>query len=730
MEAATQAEVEDKPEREVSSFAKSLFLGEIHEELVFPYPAARRRASRSRIRGSERRRARVRATSIRPARDRGEALDRRRHDRASSASAGCCGLYVPEEYGGQGLSQTGYCRVFEAFAQIDATLSVVLGVHQSIGIKGIALFGTDEQKERFLPDLATGRKLAGVRADRARGRLGRLQHRVARGPAARRLVGAERREALHRQRLARADVFATFARCRGRRQGPPHRADPREGHEGLRGRRALRHDGPARQRPAPPLLQRRPRPAGERARRARRGLPDRDADPQQRPDRPRHRLGRRRQAAARPGDRPRQGARASSAAPLADFELVQDKIGWMVSYLFGLESMGYLTSGLVDAGVAGLLARVGDLQGRRDRVPLVRRPTARCSSRAAPGYMRDEPYEKILRDIRIFPIFEGANDVMRAFIALSGMKPLGEKLSGLGDIGLGDPIGSIGVLADYVGGRIQREVRPDRITMAHAELSDARRRGRRPGQASCARSPSRCCASTARGSSSASSSRSGSPTRSPTSTRRSRCSRASRSIFEEQGVEPSGQERYIAETFCTRAARRVRAQLRPDRAQRRRAHDGDRQARLQARRVRLRVVRGLIRARRSRSVQPPEEFRERAQGDRRAAGLRVERGATPDDVYNACVRQAGGQRPRGNRSQRRDRRLPAGRRRNDGSASVGRLIDRDLATNRALRHPADRFGRSRRPEGGRIVHIRRGCKCSPDFVRGSRSPTCARFSPC
>ena len=44
------------------------------------------------------------------------------------------------------------------------------------------------------------------------------------------------------------------------------------------------------------------------------------------------------------------------------------------------------------------------------------------------GYMRDEPYEKVLRDIRIFPIFEGANDVMRAFIALTGIRPLGEKL--------------------------------------------------------------------------------------------------------------------------------------------------------------------------------------------------------------------------------------------------------------------------------------------------------------
>src|SRR4051794_5106243 len=75
--------------------------------------------------------------------------------------AGLCGLYVPEEYGGQGLSQTGYARVFETFAQIDSTLSIILGVHQSIGFKAIHMFGSDEQKERFLPDLASGRKLAG-----------------------------------------------------------------------------------------------------------------------------------------------------------------------------------------------------------------------------------------------------------------------------------------------------------------------------------------------------------------------------------------------------------------------------------------------------------------------------------------------------------------------------------------------------------------------------------------
>src|SRR4051812_44717745 len=79
---------------------------------------------------------------------------------AELGERGLMGLYVPEEYGGQGLSQTGYCRVFEEVAQIDPTLSVVLGVHQSIGMKGIVLFGSDAQKERFLPELASGRKLA------------------------------------------------------------------------------------------------------------------------------------------------------------------------------------------------------------------------------------------------------------------------------------------------------------------------------------------------------------------------------------------------------------------------------------------------------------------------------------------------------------------------------------------------------------------------------------------
>jgi acyl-CoA dehydrogenase family protein 9 len=177
------------------------------------------------------------------------------------------------------------------------------------------------------------------------------------------------------------------------------------------------------------------------------------------------------------------------------------------------------------------------------------------------GYMRTEPYEQILRDIRIFPIFEGANDVMRAFIALSGVKPLGEKLSGLGEIGLGDPIGTIGVLFDYVSERIQREVRPEKITQAHPELSvhadavseqveqlrEVSERLLREHKAAIVDrqfQQKRLAAAV-----------------SDIYAQIAVLSRVSQ-IFADQGVEPSGQERYIAETFCTRAASRVHESFR------------------------------------------------------------------------------------------------------------------------------------------------------------------------
>ena len=240
---------------------------------------------------------------------------------------------------------------------------------------------------------------------------------------------------------------------------------------------------------------------------------------------------------------------------LADFELVQDKVGWMVSYLFGLESMSYLTCGLVDAGVPDY-----SLESAMCKVAATEfswyQVNRALQLAGGAGYMRDAPYEKVLRDLRIFPIFEGANDVMRAFVALGGMKPLSEELEGLGELSLSDPLHSVGLLVEYVAGRIQREIRPDRITKAHPELASL---------ADAVTEQVKALRSTAE--SLLREHRKAIVERQFHQKRLSDAvsdiyaqiavlSRVS-SIFEDQGVEPSGQERYIAETFCTRASARV-----------------------------------------------------------------------------------------------------------------------------------------------------------------------------
>lgn len=78
---------------------------------------------------------------------------------ASLRELGLFGLQIPEALGGLGLNNTQYARVVEEFV-FDPSIAVTLMAHQSIGLKGILLCGTDAQKEKYLPKLASGEKLA------------------------------------------------------------------------------------------------------------------------------------------------------------------------------------------------------------------------------------------------------------------------------------------------------------------------------------------------------------------------------------------------------------------------------------------------------------------------------------------------------------------------------------------------------------------------------------------
>src|SRR5512139_2892172 len=73
---------------------------------------------------------------------------------------GLMGAVFPEEYGGGGMGETGYCIVLEEITRACASTATVVGGHQSIGAMALHLFGNDDQKRRYLPALAAGEKLA------------------------------------------------------------------------------------------------------------------------------------------------------------------------------------------------------------------------------------------------------------------------------------------------------------------------------------------------------------------------------------------------------------------------------------------------------------------------------------------------------------------------------------------------------------------------------------------
>jgi len=70
--------------------------------------------------------------------------------------AGAFGIMVPKKYGGLGFSLTEYLLVIEELSGVDLSVALIPLAHTSIGIKGILLFGTEDQKQRFLPRAASG----------------------------------------------------------------------------------------------------------------------------------------------------------------------------------------------------------------------------------------------------------------------------------------------------------------------------------------------------------------------------------------------------------------------------------------------------------------------------------------------------------------------------------------------------------------------------------------------
>src|SRR5215510_3228148 len=79
---------------------------------------------------------------------------------AKLAALGLMGIQFPEEFGGSAMSSVDYCICIEELARVDPSVSLTVAAHNGLGAAHIAMFGTDQQKRKYLEPLARGEQLA------------------------------------------------------------------------------------------------------------------------------------------------------------------------------------------------------------------------------------------------------------------------------------------------------------------------------------------------------------------------------------------------------------------------------------------------------------------------------------------------------------------------------------------------------------------------------------------
>jgi alkylation response protein AidB-like acyl-CoA dehydrogenase len=436
------------------SFTRQLFSGVIDDDVLFPYPRISDDEERRTTEFLDGLRGYLEKELDREWIDENECIPPEIVDRLREM--GLFGITLPAEYGGMGLSQSAYCRVFEFVTGYDVGLAIMMGVHLSLGTKGLVLAGTDEQKRFYLPKAATGEWFAsfaltepGAGSDAA-------------GVQSRAVLSDDGSEwILNGSKIwignaSFSEIVVTFAQTPVEREGKT--VDRVTAF-------ILRPDMPGFERGA------RLRKMGARGS-DQAELHFRDVRV------PREyvlgEVGDGFKLAVRILNSGRQGLSAGAAGgvkkalqmasefaqgreqfgrPIAEFELTRGKLAAMAADAYTAESVAYFTTGLADRGdvdyaLESAAAKVWNSEA------LDRSVDELVQIAGGRGFVKGYPYERMYRDARITRIFEGTNEILRLFVGLSGIQEPGERLRKIG-AALRDPIHQIGLLTDYAADRIK-----------------------------------------------------------------------------------------------------------------------------------------------------------------------------------------------------------------------------------------------------------------------------------
>lgn len=447
---------------QVEGFVKGLFFGAIQEELVIPFPevAPEEAETLELVLTSFRRFAEEKIDAV--------AIDETarmpREVIQGLAEMGVLGLTVPEEFGGLGLSYTSYCRFMELVASHCASTAATIGGHQSIGLKGILLFGTEEQKRRYLPELASGERLAAFALTEASSGsdAGSIRTTAVWDAAQGAYILNGTKQWCTNGGLC--DLVITFARTpelgpvkKGRditafivdMHAPGVTRGKEESKMGIKGSSTT--DVAFQDVKVPPenVLG----PKGEGLKLALTIL-----------NTGRLSLGAGCVGAAKrmlAGAVEHAQARQQFGTYLKDFELIQEKIADMAVTTYAMESVAYLTAGLADRGISDFAVESA-ISKTFCSEGLWKVVNHAVQVNGGNGFIKEYPYERFLRDCRINMIFEGTNEIMRLFIAGTGLRAPARALR---EIAASVKRGSLGALASYARRRVTRAVSKDRFEL-------------------------------------------------------------------------------------------------------------------------------------------------------------------------------------------------------------------------------------------------------------------------
>ncbi|XP_046673529.1 very long-chain specific acyl-CoA dehydrogenase, mitochondrial [Homalodisca vitripennis] len=345
---------------------------------------------------------------------------------------GAFALQVPTDLGGLGLSNTQYARLVEIVGANDLGVGITLGAHQSIGFKGILLFGTPEQKSKYLPRVSTGKEFAAfcLTEPSSGSDAGSIRTRAVLSPDGKHFILNGSKIWISNGGLA--EIMTVFAQTSVKDEKTGKEVDkvtafiversfggvtngPPEKKMGIKASNTAEVYYEDVKVPVENVLG----GVGQGFKVAMNILNN----------------GRFGMAAALAGTMKAVTKKAVDHATnrvqfgrrIDSFGAIQEKLARMAMLHYVTESVAYMLSGNMDSGsidyhleaaISKVFASEAAWHVTDEAIQIL----------GGMGFMKDCGLERVMRDLRIFRIFEGTNDILRLFVALTGIQYAGSHL--------------------------------------------------------------------------------------------------------------------------------------------------------------------------------------------------------------------------------------------------------------------------------------------------------------